>query len=150
MYGLRQSIGLFHDTLESWLVNYGFQLVNKDCTRAIFKLMILGPEQILLSLSRFVDDGLCASNSEALYQTFLTDLQQKFNLSYQGNLSFYLGVTVDHSLHTGVKTLSQEQFVQTLLESFNMVRCKPVSTQAEPNSHLVKGDQSQTPDKAVV
>eukprot|EP00961_Rhodomonas_salina_P172622 2327889-Rhodomonas_salina.1 len=25
LYGLRQSLGLFHDTLESWLVNYGFQ-----------------------------------------------------------------------------------------------------------------------------
>eukprot|EP00961_Rhodomonas_salina_P214077 2890941-Rhodomonas_salina.1 len=135
LYGLRQSLGLFHDTLESWLVrvNYGFQ-----------------PEQILLSL--FVDDGLCATNSdsEALYQTFLSDLQQKFDLSNQGNLSFYLGVAVDHNVRTGVTTLSQEQFVQTLIEHFNMVGCKPVSTPAEPNSHLVKGDQPQTPDKTVV
>lgn len=145
LYGLRQSPGLFHDTLESWLVNYGFQPVNEDGT--IFKL-IRGQEQILLSL--FVDDGLCATNSEALYQTFLSDLQQKFDLRDQGDLSFYLGVAVDHNLRTGVTTLSQEQFVQTLLERFNMVGCKPVSTPAEPNSHLIKGDQPQTPDKTVV
>ena len=101
-------------------------------------------------MSLFVDDGLCATNSEALYQTFLSDLQQKFDLSDQGDLSFYLGVAVDHNLRTGVTTLSQEQFVQTLLERFNMVGCKPVSTPAEPNSHLIKGDQPQMPDKTVV
>eukprot|EP00961_Rhodomonas_salina_P193767 2616045-Rhodomonas_salina.1 len=31
-----------------------------------------------------------------------------------------------------------------------MVCCKPVSTPSEPNSHLVRGDQPQNPDKAVV
>eukprot|EP00961_Rhodomonas_salina_P121066 1629328-Rhodomonas_salina.2 len=145
LYGLLQSPGLFHDTLEAWLVNYGFKQVNEDGT--IFKL-VRGSEQILLSL--FVDDGLCATNSEALYQSFLTDLQQKFDLSDQGDLSFYLGVAVDHNLRTGVTTLSQEQFVQTMLERFNMVGCKPVSTPAEPNTHLVRGDQPQVPDKTVL
>eukprot|EP00961_Rhodomonas_salina_P121068 1629329-Rhodomonas_salina.2 len=46
--------------------------------------------------------------------------------------------------------LSQEQCVQTMLEQFNMVGCKPVSTPAEPNTHLVRGDQPQVPDKTVV
>ena len=36
LYGLWQSPGLFHDTLEAWLRNYGFQAVDDDST--IFKL----------------------------------------------------------------------------------------------------------------
>eukprot|EP00961_Rhodomonas_salina_P039047 524911-Rhodomonas_salina.1 len=145
LYGLCQSPGLFHDTLEEWLINYGFKPINEEGT--IFKL-VRGSEQVLLSL--FVDDLLCATNSESLYKLFLSDLQKKFNLSDQGDQSFYLGVAVDHNLGTGVTTLSQKQFVQTLLERFNMVVCKPVSMPSEPNSHLVRGDQPQNPDKTVV
>eukprot|EP00961_Rhodomonas_salina_P087257 1173593-Rhodomonas_salina.1 len=37
LYGLRQSPGLFHDTLEEWLINYGFKPINEDGT--IFKLV---------------------------------------------------------------------------------------------------------------
>eukprot|EP00961_Rhodomonas_salina_P155021 2088343-Rhodomonas_salina.1 len=142
LYGLQQSPGLFHDSLEAWLIGYGFKQINEDGT--IFKL-VRGHKHIILSL--FVDDGLCATNSEALYQSFLSDLQAKYDLSDQGDLSFYLGVAVDHNVSTGITTLSQEQFVETMLQRFNMQGCKPVSTPAEPNSHLVKGDQPELPDK---
>ena len=36
LYGLWQSPGLFHNTLEAWLRNYGFQAVDDNGT--IFKL----------------------------------------------------------------------------------------------------------------
>eukprot|EP00961_Rhodomonas_salina_P166257 2240492-Rhodomonas_salina.1 len=111
LYGLQQSPGLFHDSLEAWLIGYGFKPINKDGT--IFKL-VRGQEHIILSL--FVDDSLCATNSEALYQSFLSDLQAKYDLSNQGDLNFYLGVAVDHNVSTGITTLSQEQFVETMLQ----------------------------------
>eukprot|EP00286_Rhodomonas_abbreviata_P021100 CAMPEP_0181305828 /NCGR_PEP_ID=MMETSP1101-20121128/9952_1 /TAXON_ID=46948 /ORGANISM="Rhodomonas abbreviata, Strain Caron Lab Isolate" /LENGTH=1956 /DNA_ID=CAMNT_0023411799 /DNA_START=677 /DNA_END=6547 /DNA_ORIENTATION=+ len=145
LYGLRQSPGLFHDTLETWLLDYGFEPVGAD--RVIFKLA-RGTEKILLSL--YVDDGLCATNSQALYDTFLADLSRKFALSDQGELSWYLGVGIDHNLSTGVTTLSQEQFVETIIERFSMQGCKPVSTPAEPHSHLLVSDCPATPDKDAV
>eukprot|EP00961_Rhodomonas_salina_P196813 2656624-Rhodomonas_salina.1 len=39
--------------------------------------------------------------------------------------------------------------VQMYLESIGS-QCQPEVQAAEPNSHLVKGDQPQTPDKTVV
>eukprot|EP00961_Rhodomonas_salina_P230230 3111306-Rhodomonas_salina.1 len=33
-----------------------------------------------------------------------------------------------------------------MLELFNMVGCKPVSTPSEPNTHLVRGNQPRVPD----
>eukprot|EP00961_Rhodomonas_salina_P008049 109247-Rhodomonas_salina.2 len=145
LYGLRQSPGLFHDSLEAWLLDYGFKPINEDGT--IFKLTRC-KESIILSL--FVDDGLCATNSESLYQYFLRDLRNKYDLSNQGDLSFYLGVAIDHNVSHCITTLSQEQFVQTMLERFNMVGCKPVSTPAEPGTHLTKEDQPPSPDKGVL
>mmetsp|Transcript_68603 Transcript_68603/g.143115 ORF Transcript_68603/g.143115 Transcript_68603/m.143115 type:complete len:1720 (-) Transcript_68603:7252-12411(-) len=145
LYGLRQSPGLFHETLEDWLLNYGFKKVTDDCT--IFKLT-RNYETILLSL--FVDDGLCAINSESLYQDFLADLRTKFELSYQGDLNWYLGVAIDHNRASGITTLSQELFIETLIRRFNMEGCNPVATPAEPNTHLLKADQPATPDKSIV
>eukprot|EP00286_Rhodomonas_abbreviata_P014033 CAMPEP_0181339602 /NCGR_PEP_ID=MMETSP1101-20121128/29358_1 /TAXON_ID=46948 /ORGANISM="Rhodomonas abbreviata, Strain Caron Lab Isolate" /LENGTH=1796 /DNA_ID=CAMNT_0023450611 /DNA_START=148 /DNA_END=5539 /DNA_ORIENTATION=+ len=142
LYGLRQSPGLFHDTLEQWLRNYGFRAIDDDGT--IFKLT-RGRETVLLSL--FVDDGLCATNSQALYDDFLRDLKGKFELSDQGDLSWYLGVDINHNLGKGVTTLNQTQFIDTMLKRFNMDGCNPISTPAEPNAHLLKADQPSVPDK---
>jgi len=144
LYGLRQSPGLFHDTLEAWLRNYGFKAIDDDGT--IFKLT-RGRESIVLSL--FVDDGLCATNSDALYQEFIRDLKGKFELSDQGDLSWYLGVNIEHNVSKGITTLNQGQFVDTMLKRFNMEGCKPVTTPCEPNTHLLRADQPLNPDKKV-
>jgi hypothetical protein len=142
LYGLRQSPGLFHDTLEAWLLAYGFKPIGAD--GVIFKLT-RGRETILLSL--YVDDGLCATNSNSLYTQFLSDLQTKFNLSDQGDLSWYLGVSIDHNMARGVTTLSQELYIETLLKRFNMEGCNPIATPAEPHSHLLRSDQPTLIDK---
>jgi len=96
-----------------------------------------------------VDDGLCATNSHTLYEDFLRDLRGKFDLSDQGDLSWYLGVNIDHNLAKGVTTLHQTQFIDTMLKRFNMDGCNPITTPSEPNSHLLKSDQPAIQDKAL-
>eukprot|EP00961_Rhodomonas_salina_P289306 3909500-Rhodomonas_salina.1 len=65
-----------------------------------------GDEKLVVSL--YVDDGVCASNSDDLYCTFLVDISKKYTLSYSGCLSFYLGIAINHDKEKGVSTLSQE------------------------------------------
>eukprot|EP00286_Rhodomonas_abbreviata_P015974 CAMPEP_0181318846 /NCGR_PEP_ID=MMETSP1101-20121128/17229_1 /TAXON_ID=46948 /ORGANISM="Rhodomonas abbreviata, Strain Caron Lab Isolate" /LENGTH=37 /DNA_ID= /DNA_START= /DNA_END= /DNA_ORIENTATION= len=36
-----------------------------------------------------------------------------------------------------------------MLKSFNMEGCNPITTPAEPNSHLLKSDQPTVPNKAL-
>jgi len=113
----------------------------------IFKLD-RGGDSIILSL--YVDDGLCATNNEALYTQFLSDLSSKFQLSDQGELNWYLGVAIDHNLQTGATTLSQETFIETLLKRFQLEGINTKTTPSEPNTHLLKADQPVNPDKATV
>ena len=141
----RQSPGLFHDTLEAWLLEYGFAPIGAD--GVIFKLT-RGGKQIILSL--YVDDGLCATDSPELYAEFLADLRKRFDLSDQGELNWYLGVAINHDLKAGVTTLSQEMFVNTLLTRFNLEGINPKLTPAEPNTHLLRSDQPVHPDKEMV
>eukprot|EP00961_Rhodomonas_salina_P172871 2330981-Rhodomonas_salina.2 len=67
-------------------------------------------------LSLYVDDGMCAASSRALYDEFLTDLSKRFKLSDQGRLNWYLGVAIDYDQAAGVVTMSQEKYIETLLE----------------------------------
>eukprot|EP00961_Rhodomonas_salina_P049085 658897-Rhodomonas_salina.1 len=60
LYCLKQSSTLFHDTLEAWLLEYGFTAVGADSV--IFRLN-RGGETMMLSL--YVDDSMCASSSRA-------------------------------------------------------------------------------------
>ena len=135
---------MFHDTLEAWLLQYGFEQISADSV--IFKLT-RGEEKVILSL--YVDNGLCATNSNELYMMFLNDLRKRFDLSDQGELHWYLGVAIDHNLTTGVTSLSQEMFVNTLLKRFDMEGVNPKLTPAEPNTHLLCSDQPAHPDKEV-
>eukprot|EP00961_Rhodomonas_salina_P273916 3701017-Rhodomonas_salina.1 len=65
-----------------------------------------GNEKLIVSL--YFDDGVCATNSEALYDKFMNDLNTKYMLSAKGKLKWYLGVAIEHDVETGVSTMSQE------------------------------------------
>eukprot|EP00961_Rhodomonas_salina_P289307 3909501-Rhodomonas_salina.1 len=103
LYGLRQSSALFYENLERWMLDYGFTPIGPD--GVMFQLN-RGDEKLIVSL--YVDDGVCSSNSDDLYRTFLADISKKYTLSYSGRLSFYLGVAINHDKEKGVSTLSQE------------------------------------------
>eukprot|EP00961_Rhodomonas_salina_P098438 1324646-Rhodomonas_salina.1 len=97
-----------------------------------------------MMLSLYVDDSMCASSSRVLYYQFLQDLLKRFKLSYQGQLVWYLGVAINYYKEAGIVTMSQEKYIETLLERFNMCGCKPETTQFEPGGHLLKSDAPTT------
>jgi hypothetical protein len=114
-YGLRQASHLFHADLEQWMLAYGFTSVGPD--GVIFKLE-RGGHQLIVSL--YVDDGLCATTSPELYAEFLKDLSKTYKLSDQGELKWYLGIGITHDRDAGVLTLSQEKYIDMLLDRFGL------------------------------
>eukprot|EP00961_Rhodomonas_salina_P131571 1770859-Rhodomonas_salina.1 len=143
LYGLKQSRALFHDTLEAWLLEYGFTAVGAD--GVIFKLD-RGDETMMLSLQVYVDDSICASSSLVLYDQFVQDLLKRFKLSDQGRLAWYLGVAIDYNKAACIVTMCQEKYIEMLLELFNMLPCKLETRPFEPGGHLLKSDAPATPN----
>eukprot|EP00961_Rhodomonas_salina_P295961 3935922-Rhodomonas_salina.1 len=131
LYGLRQSSALFFENLERWMLDYGFKPIGPD--GVMFRLDREG-QKLIVSL--YVDDGVCASDSRELYDSFLADLSKKFTLSDSGKLSWYLGVAIDHDRENGISTLSQETYIDTLLERFSMTDAHPAPTPSEPGTRL--------------
>eukprot|EP00961_Rhodomonas_salina_P156270 2103933-Rhodomonas_salina.1 len=76
LYGLLQSSALFYENLERWMLDYGFTPIGPD---GVMFLLNKGSEKLIVSL--YVNDGVCATNSMALYKRILADLSTKYMLS---------------------------------------------------------------------
>jgi hypothetical protein len=88
LYGGKSSSALYAKEINSWLVDYGFKPTSVNKT--LYKYETEDGQSIILSL--YVDDGACCTNSEPLYQQFIKDLSDKYQLSDQGELDWHLGM----------------------------------------------------------
>jgi len=135
LYGLRQASALFYRKLRAWLLDYGFVSIGDDGTLFRYER---GTDVMILSL--YVDDGIIATSSQQCYSRFLADFRKVFEISDQGPLSYYLGISVDYDRERGVAFLSQERYCLEVLERFQMQNCKPASTPFAPDTHLTGDD----------
>jgi hypothetical protein len=145
LYSGRSSNALYAKEISTWLKNYGFQPTSVDET--LFKLQ-RGKDIILLSL--YVDNRACATNSEALYQQFIKDLQAKYKLSDQGELKWHLGMKFTQDKKTGTIHIDQRAYIRHVLKRFNMENAHAKDTPLPPHIHLSKSDCPATPDKDAI
>ena len=99
-------------------------------------------------MSLYINDGFCAIRS--VYDQFLSDLSKKFELSDQGDLEWYLGVSFEQNLEQGYVRMHQREYIESMLSRFGMVDANPKYTLLIPGTHLNKDDCSEFPDPAIV
>ncbi len=77
----------------------------------------------------FADDFLHFTNNKILYQEFQKQFMKRFDVK-TGSVGVYLGnqILVDSDHGKLTVDLNQTEYVQELLERFNMTNCFPVST----------------------
>eukprot|EP00961_Rhodomonas_salina_P178885 2413477-Rhodomonas_salina.1 len=107
--------------MERWMLDYGFKAVGPDWV--MFRLD-LGTEK-LIRVSLYVDDCVCATNSQKLYDEFVADLSKKYTLSSKGKLKWYLGVTINHDVEKV---------------------CTPAITPSDPNLRLLRSHLPAVPN----
>ena len=69
-------------------------------------------------------------------------MQQEFEMSLLGELTFFLGLQV-HQTADGI-FLSQEKYLKQILKKYGMEECKPVSTPMITGCNLSSHDDSPT------
>jgi len=100
-----------------------------------------GPDCTMI-MCLYVDDGLVSTDSEVEYKRFITALQQRFELSADDTeVKWYLGVQVKRDINQGYIHLSQEQYIDNMLERFKMTDVKTVVTPMEVGTRLTSLDQ---------
>jgi transposase InsO family protein len=140
LYGLKQAPRAWYSRLDKYLQQAGFRKGSADNN-----LYIKVSEGNILLIEVYVDDIIFGSDDDRLSQKFAKDMQNEFEMSLLGELSFFLGLQI-RQRNQGI-FISQTKYIIEMLKRFGMEDCKPVITPMQTSCKLRKDDDSKSTDQ---
>lgn len=123
LYGLKQSSRVWNLKLDKALKTYGFTQSQLDpCMYHILK------EDKILIVTIYVDDFLIFYNDESMLKNLKVFLTSNFKMKDLGDAEYCLGIKITRDFKNGIVRLDQETYTRKILEKFNMLDCKSVTT----------------------
>jgi hypothetical protein len=107
--------------LKMFLLDHGYVMGSVDKTLFTLKY---GNNFLLFLI--YVDDIIFGGSSHVLVSSFQEMMENKFQMSMMGELTFFLGIQVKQ-MKQGT-FVHQAKYTKNLMKKFNMVELKPVST----------------------
>jgi hypothetical protein len=118
-------------------VEYGFRQSKVDPC-----IFVLGSGTRVYILALYVDDCILAGPGETFIVSFKREFGQRFSVQDQGPIAWLLGMTVERDRAARVVKLVQRQYILDMLERFNMLDAKLVSTPMTLGSMAESTDDS--------
>jgi hypothetical protein len=120
LYGLKQSPRCFNKALDDWLRSQGFAPTRAD--PCVYR-RVRNDSIILLSVH--VDDQLIAGNSRKDVDEFKKQLNARFECKDGGPVSYFLGFNIHRDRAARKLYISQEHYVESVLDRFGMTDSSP-------------------------
>nr|GEV81353.1 hypothetical protein [Tanacetum cinerariifolium] len=131
LYGLHQAPRAWYETLANYLLENVFQRGKIDQT-----LFIKKQKGDILLVQVYVDDIIFGSTNKELCKAFEKLMKDKFQMSFIGELTFFLGLQVKQK-DDGI-FISQDKYVAEILRTFGFTDVKSASTPIETEKPLLK------------
>jgi hypothetical protein len=131
LYGLRQVLRSWYSKLHMPL--HSLRFVRSDHEHTVYTRRIMSRP---LVIGVYVDDLLITGPVDEDIAKFKQEMQEQFQMSYLGLLTYYLGIEVCQD-NSGI-TLCQSAYARKLLDRTCMTSCNPSSTLMEARLQLVK------------
>ena len=142
LYGLKQSGRIWNKAWDEYLIGKcQFKRSSEDY--AVYYR--IGNSGTPLWTLIWVDDVLWIGTPTDIHEA-KQELSKQFPLKDLGTAHFFLGMKITRQPTERKITLSQDQYVSTILERFGFLECHTVSTPIEPGAVLVS---NQEPDAKV-
>ena len=133
LHGLKQSGREWYRKLDDFILTIGGKRTPADpCVYVIGE----GEDRVILVI--YVDDLIFASKNIKQIQSVKSLISSTFKMTDLGPISSILGINVEREGPTEKIRLSQKKYINDLLEEFNMIKAKTVSTPIEPNIKISK------------
>lgn len=130
MYGLKQASRQWYLKFHNVISSFGF--IENISDQCIYH-KVSGSKIIFLIL--YVDDILLATNDLGLLHEVKQFLSRHFDMKDMGDASYVIGIKIHRDKHKGILGLSQEAYINKVLERFKMQNCSPSV------APIVKGDK---------
>nr|GEU80356.1 uncharacterized mitochondrial protein AtMg00810-like [Tanacetum cinerariifolium] len=98
----------------------------------------------ILLVQLYVDDIIFGSTKKELCNAFEKMMHKKFQMSFMGELTFFLGLQVKQK-HNGI-FISQDKNVAEILKKYDFLEVKSASTPMETQKPLVKDEDGEEVD----
>ena len=142
LYGLKQAGRRWYQTFSSILSSLGFTQCSVD--QAVYhKTGAAAGDLIVIAVH--VDDCTIAASQPRLVEDFKTGLSKHVEVTDLGELHWMLGIEVKRDRAAGKIHLSQQAYIDSILNRFNFADLKPLST---PMDVQVKLSSKQAPASA--
>ena len=123
IYGLKQSSRQWYIHFHNTIILNGFIMIDEDHCVYIKRSM---DKFIIMSL--YVDDILIAGNSKEHINEIKGWLSSNFEMKDMGEAAYILGVKISRDRSKKLLSLSQESYINKILERFHMQHSKPIDT----------------------
>ncbi|GJU95687.1 putative ribonuclease H-like domain-containing protein [Tanacetum coccineum] len=133
LYGLRQALRAWYETLSSFMLKNGFKRGTIDKT-----LFIKKTKSDIMLVQVYVDDIIFGSTTQSMCTEFEDCMHKRFQMSSTGELTFFLGLQVKQQPNRIF--ISKDKYVADILKKFNFCSIKPATTLIESNKPLVKDE----------
>jgi hypothetical protein len=137
LYGLKQAGRTWNKTLDRKLRELGFTRLNAEMC-----LYVHRKDNQVCFLVVYVDDLLLAASSWVFMDNMKEILLTAFKMKDLSEAKYILGLELQRNRKEGKISLSQKQYICTVLEQTGMSESKPIWTPLAHNTKLM----SQTPD----
>nr|GEW23841.1 hypothetical protein [Tanacetum cinerariifolium] len=129
----------WYETLANYLLENSFQRGKIDQT-----LFIKKQKGDILLVQIYVDDIIFASTNKELCKAFEKLMNDKFQMSSMGELTFFLGLQVKKK-NNGI-LISQDKYVAKILRKFGLTDGKLASTSIDTEKPLLKDPDGEDVD----
>lgn len=124
LYGLKQAPRQWYKKFDSFMMSHGYSRTDAD--HCVYVKTFPGGKFIILLL--YVDDMLIVGQDAKMIGDLKKDLSKSFDMKNLGSAKQILGMQILRDRKAKKLWLSQEKYVERVLERFNMKSAKPVST----------------------
>ena len=123
IYGLKQSSRQWYIRFHNAIISYGFTMIYED--HCVYTKRS-GNKFVILTL--YVDDILIAGKDISYVNQIKNWLSSNFEMKDMGEAAYILGVKISRDRSRKLLSLSQESYINKVLERFKMQDCKPIDT----------------------
>ena len=138
LYGLKQAPKVWYEQVYTFLISLGFTRVTSD-----WGVFVIMNDNIQCIIGVYVDDIVIACNNK----TFMLDIKHKISIKWRiedlGEIHYILGIKVTRDRKSHTLTLSQEAYIDKMLNEYQMMDCKPNSTPCHIGVQLSSSDCPQ-------
>ena len=136
LYGLKQAPRAWYERLSKFLMEKGFSRGSVDTT-----LFLKKNQHDLLVVQIYVDDIIFGATNQKLCECFAKDMQNEFEMSMMGELTFFLGLQVKQN-KDGI-FINQTKYIKDMLKKFEIPEVKEMPTPMSPATKLDKDEKGK-------